>query len=524
MKIALLIDNLRIAHWQALAAESLPANTRFLVYNCLNTPHSPRRLRHGLYYLLNLFTIRNSMTRRGAVTGRLGRAEIVDFESEIEGAWQQLPDPLLDRISADRPDVILKFGMGLLRIPEPERLSVPLVSYHHGDPEHFRGRPAGFYELLQGRQTVGQIVQILSNRLDAGEVLAFAETKAHAYSYRRTLIDGYRHSPLLLKVALDNLVAGQRLPRPATGKNYRLPGNLTVLKFVAGRAGRLLRRLFYGAFFEKEWRVSTAQMKVEALTNDLSGSLPAPALWNILAVPRRYVFLADPFFAPDGDGLLVEALNRRTDRGEIVRLSGDSFVRLSDPAYHHSYPSTLDTEGRCFVVPEMSDRGPQRLFLLRHNALIDMGELDIEGRPRLLDPTLFPADDRVYLFANRCDEGDGVLRLWSAQRVTGPFVEHPESPVLISPYGARMAGSILSTPAGVYRLGQDLRAAYGDGVVLHKIETLTPTTYREIPIGEHRFTDRGGPHTIQVRGAFIAFDWYVDRFNPIAGLRRLRRS
>ncbi len=90
--------------------------------------------------------------------------------------------------------------MGLLRVPSG--LACPILSYHHGDPREYRGRPAGFYELMNGKTAVGQVVQVLSETLDAGEVVAFAETKAHAHSWQRTMAEAYRASPLLLAAAV----------------------------------------------------------------------------------------------------------------------------------------------------------------------------------------------------------------------------------------------------------------------------------------------------------------------------------
>ena len=73
-------------------------------------------------------------------------------------------------------DAIVKFGLGLLRVPDRTVLPIPILSFHHGDPGAYRGRPAGFWELIEGASFVGQVVQILRNRLDAGRVVAFAGT------------------------------------------------------------------------------------------------------------------------------------------------------------------------------------------------------------------------------------------------------------------------------------------------------------------------------------------------------------
>jgi len=151
--------------------------------------------------------------------------------------------------------------MGLLRVPDA--LECRVLSYHHGDPRRFRGRPGGFYELLDDVPTVGQIVQIISNRLDSGAVVAFAETRAQPHSYRATMTEAYRLSPLLMRTAVRNCLSGKVLPIEPTGRNYRLPSNSTVVRFAAKVAATKMRRLIYGAFFEKAWEVASAEVSPE---------------------------------------------------------------------------------------------------------------------------------------------------------------------------------------------------------------------------------------------------------------------
>ncbi|MFL6863156.1 MAG: hypothetical protein ACJ8DZ_09160 [Allosphingosinicella sp.] len=524
MKLAVIVDRLTLPRWAARALAALEPGTQLVILNCVNTPPSTKRLRNGLYYLLNILSVRNAETRAVPVSQVPGVTEVVDFDAEADGNWQRLPDWLLDRLEAEAPTAIVKFGMHLLRVPGPERLAVPILSYHHGDPEHFRGRPAGFYELLTGQPVMGQIVQILSNRLDAGEIVAFAETKVHRHSYRATLVEAYRHSPLLLPVALANAAVGRRLAKEPRGKNYRLPANGTVASLAGRLALRKAARLAYGAFFEKNWRVSTASLSADALLATPATAIPAAGEWRNLPLPDGYRFIADPFFAPDGKGLIVEALRAATARGEILLLDGGAPRRLSEAGAHFSYPGTVREGDADYLVPEMSDGSPQRVFRLSAADVEDCGELDLPGRPRLLDPTLWRGADGLFLFANDAAEGPSVLRLWRSDGLFAPFREHPASPILLSPAGGRMAGAILDLGTGLVRLGQDLRGDYGDGLLLHRIDRLSREDYRETPFGAIRFTGLRGPHTLQLRDGLAAFDWYKNRFHPLAGLRRMKMS
>jgi hypothetical protein len=523
MKIGLLVDDLQIAQWQAEALGRLPPECEFLVYNCINSRASHRSLKHALYYALNLASLRTRMTARVRLPEVLNVASKTDFAAEQEGAWQRLPQPLLRKIVADRPAILLKFGMGLLRVPAESELPVPILSYHHGDPRAFRGRPAGFHELLMGKETIGQVIQILSNTLDGGEIVAFAETAGLQHSYRRTMIEAYRTSPLLLKAAIGNAVSGQRIPIPATGKVYRLPSNALVLRFLVKQLRCLLRHWTYGAMFEKSWQVAEAPFCEEPGAAPLT-RLPDQGTWRVARCPTRYRFLADPFYHPEGSGLLVEAFRNSSNAGEILHLSPAGATPMTNGTVgHYSYPATCSVGGQHYMMPEMSEWSAARLYRLWGSSLEDIGELDVPGRPRLIDPTLCEADSRFFLFANDDRDGSSVLRLWHSDSLFVTFAEHPASPIRISPAGARMAGSIHVTANGArFRFGQDLQRNYGDGIVIFRIDAISPTEYRETEVGAVRLTGLRGPHTLNFRDGDVVFDYYTERFSPLAGIRRLR--
>jgi hypothetical protein len=278
MKIGVFLDGARLARWQAEALETLAGEAEFVIYSCTTPAPARRQLRHALYYLLNLATVRNRMTRRIGLPASLRIIATHAFAAPCEGRWQALPPDLVERIAHDRPDVLVKFGLGLITIPPAEQLAVPILSWHHGDPAKFRGRPAGFHELAQGEPTVGQIVQILSNRLDSGRIVAAAETRAFAHSYRATLVEAYRHSPLLLRTAIRNALAGTSWEPPQWGPAYRLPGNAAVAGFVLGRARAAASHLLYGLTRRPSRSRSSASPNGSATRRSGVPSRPRPAI------------------------------------------------------------------------------------------------------------------------------------------------------------------------------------------------------------------------------------------------------
>jgi hypothetical protein len=158
---------------------------------------------------------------------------------------------------------------------------------------------------------------------------------------------------------------------------------------------------------------------------------------------------------------------------------------------------------------------------LREDGLCEPFELDLPGRPALLDPTPFVRDGHVFLFANVASEGQSVLRLWVADSLSGAFVEHPSSPVRISPDGSRMAGHLVFIGGKLVRIGQDLRRGYGDGISFFHVKRLDREGYEEERTGQFRFSDVRGPHTLNLGRGTMTFDYYRDEFFPMAGFRRL---
>jgi hypothetical protein len=523
LKVAVITGGTAVPRFGLEALNALAGCDAVTIFSCTNTRLARKPFRHGAYYLLNLVTLRNRWTRSVALTAGTKRIDrVVEFQSGYEGAWQVLPEPILEELRDGGFDVVVKLGMGLLRVPPADRLPVPILSWHHGDPDFYRGRPAGYWEMVHGHPVMGQIVQVLGNKLDAGKVVAFAETRVFPYSYRRTLIESFRHSSLLINEAVRNALSGTYLPKPCTGRNYRLPSNAGVVGFVLRMVWAGVKRAAYGATQEKKWKVSLADCAPDGLAGLVeSGGFPAPERWRTIPTGKRYAYYADPFFSEEPPGILVEALDRRTGIGELVLVEGESHRRVSEGGNHYSYPSTINLGARQLILPEIAQWSPTRLYELAGERLRDVGPLRVAGDPAIADPTLAEHDGRFYLFGSPVAQGTNVLNLWTAASLDEVFELHPQSPLRISPQGGRMAGALLRLDGRLIRFGQSFERFYGDGIVAFEVEALTPQAYRERMIGPIRFGDRIGPHTLNVKEGELVFDWYRHEYDPLVALRRL---
>ncbi|NCT82266.1 MAG: hypothetical protein GXC94_03930 [Comamonadaceae bacterium] len=515
LRAALILDGAEITQWQKDALDAARDLLDIkIVLSCTNSRTKKNLTKNFLYYLLNIVSLKNRLTRKV----RLDRQEVpvVEFDSIYEGSWQRIPSSVSKEIADSNIDVIIKFGMSLLRIDEA--LSrIKILSFHHGDPSCFRGRPAGFYELLFRADSVGVIVQELSNKLDAGKVWAICHSKIQHHSYKKTAINFYANSRFLLRKALINLANNRPVDIEPNGKNYRLPGNLLVLKFFAILFARKLRRIIYGAFYEKGWNVGTAG-KIE-IKDRLSFD---PVDIKSAKIPASYSFYADPFFGVDGSKIRVEALNLRSGLGEIVELDAENLTLLNIllKGNHYSYPFSFFSGNEEFLIPEVASHSSPYMLA---KPFQDERKILLRGleKYRIVDSTMLENEGRIYLFCGMNSSASDCLYLFSAEGVDKEFKPHPLNPIVMDPSRARMGGRIIRRHGRLYRFGQNNSFGYGDGISICEITKLSGDDYEEKIVGSLRFNDACGPHTVDVFEDKSVLDFYVDKFSLFAWYRRI---
>ncbi len=521
LRTALILDHMQLVLWQKQALEYAEDLVEVkLILNCTNTFFKRDYRQHFLYYLLNIFCIRNEFTRK--LPYLADNIPVIHFESSYEKNWQRIPKDVLEQLQKNNIDVVIKFGMGLLR--DPDMIPVPygVLSFHHGDPEQYRGRPAGFYELLHHAPRMGIIVQKLSNICDGGSIYARYYSKLTFHSYRKTMLNAYRNSITLLRKALYNTQHHYIESNSLQGKNYRLPSNSLVIKFIVLLLQRSLKRILYGLFVEKKWNIS---VQPKLLLQDAK----APSIHTLLpervpTLDQRYRFYADPFISFDGQAIYAEAMNKRTGRGDIVQLhsnTGELNVILLQ-GKHYSYPQIISDGKRTYLLPEIASWSNPRIFRFSHNILIEQIALTNLENERLVDTTHFIHEGIHYLFASPVSQASDNLNLYYSHTLFGPYQAHPLNPIVVDPQCARMAGTIINEAGKLYRLGQNNCMRYGDGITVSEIITLSSEQYREQFIGKIAMAGLRGPHCYNEIQQLSVFDFYTEKFSIMAGFNRLK--
>ena len=475
----------------------------------------------GYYALAKAARFRNPWTKSEPLDEALAASvPVLNLTCGVERAWDVLTPEALEFCAGH--DVVIKFGLGLLRIPDELPVSHGIVSYHHGDPRRYRGRPAGFHEMSNHESVMGVVVQRLNNILDGGEILAEATSPVYPYSYRRTLTDAYRSGIPLLAMTVRNLSAGRQIEAESVGKKHTLPSNSAVLKVAASQVLASASRLVYGAVRRKAWQVGRLETPLDLAHGDITVSSVDIRRWS---TPKPYAFLADPC-GEDSEGVFCEAM-LPTGKGSIVRLAGDCLrqVEFGQSGAHFSYPQIVHGGSSSYLFPEVASHNSPSLYAVDPDTLVVSHRQPLKGLEceRVLDGTLFEHHGRWYLFGQRAEEPASIVRLWHSNAILDTWEEHPCSPIVIDPRRARMAGPILTQNGENYRLAQDSVHGYGSALTVNRIELMSADSYAEKPLGRLSINDFKGPHTLtsSSHGGYW-LDLYRDEWSLLAGVSRFR--
>jgi hypothetical protein len=192
---------------------------------------------------------------------------------------------------------------------------------------------------------------------------------------------------------------------------------------------------------------------------------------------------ADPFLLVAGGRLWLFIEKQYCyGRGEIALHSSADLKHwtnhgtvLAEP-FHLSFPQVFIHEQGFYMIPEAVDSGAVWLYKSRfleggwvkHAKLID--------RP-LADPVHFESNGHHYIWAT---DLENKLRLYHSSQLSGPYQEHPSSPVTIDRRYSRCAGAILKLDDGrLVRLAQDGSEIYGSAISALEIKKLSPDVFEE---------------------------------------------
>jgi len=149
-----------------------------------------------------------------------------------------------------------------------------------------------------------------------------------------------------------------------------------------------------------------------------------------------------------------------------------------DEPYDLSYPYVFKWQDNYFMIPEAHTETSLRLYRATDFPDKWTYERDLITGDHFISASVVRYNDMWWMFVARL--GNETLRLFYSPDFTGPWTEHPRSPVVEkNPDIARPGGRLLILDGILYRMGQDCYPTYGNQVFAYQITDISTTTYKE---------------------------------------------
>ena len=196
----------------------------------------------------------------------------------------------------------------------------------------------------------------------------------------------------------------------------------------------------------------------------------------------RADFVADPFMILENNTwyMFFEVMSKRGEIGLAQSSDGLHWdyqqIVLREP-FHLSYPYVFKWENEYYMIPEATQSNSVRLykavdFPLKWSCV----SILLKGRG-FRDSSVVYFQDKWWMFTAVSSD---VLLLYHAETLFGPWILHPQSPVIMGDYKrTRPAGKVILFQDRIIRFAQDGSRHYGNSVSAFEITELTATSYRE---------------------------------------------
>ena len=534
LRIGLLIDAVRVPAWIARVAEQIQGSG-FCRIECVIDSNGARdRDIRPRNYLYNPYARLDARLRRGPHSALHER----DLASILTDAvWmhvvpaRELGDALpahadVERIRAANLDVLLRFGFTrewARGLASAARYGV--WDYAFGSGSEAGGDSSLFREIQRGDPVSTSELWQWTPTSTAPQLLFRSHGSTHPHSLEMARQAAcWKASNFTMRRLRELATTGglaRMEPRSLPAESRAPLGTLEMGRFLARNVAHQARAFVRNRTRVEHWSILWRKSR------QLDPDKPAFEGARELPCPRGH-FYADPFLFrhEDKDWLFFEDYDYTLGKADIAAISFDAdgpvdtartVFKLEE---HLSYPYIFEWRGQIYLMPEIGDvGGPVRLFRARR--FPDDWELASEllSGHRAVDATLHEHAGRWYLFVNICETAgsseNDELFLFHAETPLGPFLPHPQNPIVSDVRHARPAGRIFSHAGRWIRPSQDCAGGYGRAVVFNEILVLDPERYEERSLGrlaadrEHGFT---GCHTYAASGNLEVVDVKRPRF------------
>ena len=417
---------------------------------------------------------------------------------EVQPLSGRFPTEALEKIGSKDLDVILQFGDESLHGDILKAARYGVWSYHHGDPEFYRGGPAHLWELREGSPLSGVVLRVLREDLEDGLVLCkslFATARTLALS-RNRFIPYWGSTEMILRklnelhqFGWQNILERTVPSAPYKGKRarYAAPSNRDMLRWL----GPMLLKKALSPFRRRtvqHWRIAN---RVNGTPLYDSGPESDFSRFRWIDAPKGH-YWADPFPFEHADKCWVffEDYSYQERRGSIACAEvsaegelGSTLLCLENKSRHYSYPHVFRAGSEIFMIPESFDSN--RVDLFRCQQFPDQWLREatlLEGK--FVDTTIWEHEGVWWLATTSADPvpGAGCLLLFYSGSLTGDWRFHPANPISTDIRHMRCAGRVIRTQNRLIRTSQSGAPDYGYSIAFHEITELSRDRYSERPL------------------------------------------
>lgn len=396
----------------------------------------------------------------------------------------------LNKVKQLNLDLVLRAGLGILT---GEILNIPkygIWSFHHGDEFHYRGLPAGFWEIYYSELVCGVVLQKLTKDLDTGFMLQKGYLPTHPRSYVKTLNLLFSHAiqwpAKMIRLAQAGRLKIGETPSYHSPKIFKNPSDKEMLRFFIKMIYKNLAYAGSKLFLTEKWRIGIVKLRGLDTDNRISECIDyANPIW--LPTLSKSHFEADPFYVPSPafPAVLFEAFDYNNRKGVIFQVQWDeSKLRFGNPTllneqpYHLAYPFCFEFENNIYYYAESYTDEKLQYYKLTDGKWIPHCSLPM---PKFIsDPTLILHDGLWYMFyTNGLFGSNFQLEIKFSESPFGPFKDHLQNPVKINVSNSRSAGHFIRKNGKLIRPSQNCMEGYGNKITFHEVLKLSPTEYEE---------------------------------------------
>lgn len=251
--------------------------------------------------------------------------------------------------------------------------------------------------------------------------------------------------------------------------------------------------------------------------------------------------LADPYLFVKNSRLYLfyERLDTVYGKGRICMRSTDDLINWTEEVdvlvepFHLSFPYVFEDNGKVYMLPESGENNTISLYEASDETLTKWSLIkNLRENEPWYDSTIVKKDNLYYLFT-----GDQPVKtkqtqhLFVSKSLLGPYKEHPSSPIYLGLDGGRNAGSIIEQEGSLYRPIQICVNSYGEQTNIMRIESLTPSDYKETVYSNNIIDTTRSPfeygghqwnQVVFMGKRIIAIDYRVPNYNLIELFRRIK--